>query len=107
MAATKLNHEIELYDNGTGQLIAWVNVPSLSSSADTILYVYYGNATCQNQENAAGTWDPSYIAVYHMNDTAATCSDSSGNANHGTFYGTDLPTRGKRRVCAGAALQWH
>jgi len=26
---TKLNHQIELYNGATGQLIAWVNLPAL------------------------------------------------------------------------------
>jgi len=42
----KLNHEIESYDNNTGHLIAWVNVPYVSSTTYTVLYMYYGNPTC-------------------------------------------------------------
>jgi hypothetical protein len=32
--ATKLAHEIESYNAGTGQLIAWVSVPTVSPTAD-------------------------------------------------------------------------
>ncbi|MBE3123080.1 MAG: DUF2341 domain-containing protein, partial [Thermoplasmata archaeon] len=44
----KLNHEIELYTNAAGHLVAWVNVTTLSSTKDTILYMYYGNPSCGN-----------------------------------------------------------
>src|SRR5205814_1248846 len=48
---TKLNHELELYDGGTGQIAAWVNVPSVSPSADTVIYMYYANASASDQSN--------------------------------------------------------
>ncbi len=51
----KLNHEIEYY--ASGHLVAWVNVSSLSSTQDTILFMYYGKADAVNQENPAGVWD--------------------------------------------------
>ncbi|MCJ7696728.1 MAG: hypothetical protein MUO73_00135, partial [Thermoplasmata archaeon] len=35
--ATKLYHEIETYESSSGALVAWVNVPNLSASDDTIL----------------------------------------------------------------------
>lgn len=39
----KLSHEMERFDGSTGELIAWVKVPSLSSSKNTRIYMYYGN----------------------------------------------------------------
>jgi len=61
-SGNKLNHEIELYDNNTGQLVAWVNT-SVSSTVDTVLYMYYGNPSCGSQENIVGVWDSSYLMV--------------------------------------------
>jgi hypothetical protein len=66
---TKLNHEIELYNSTTGHLVAWVNVTELSGSTDTVIWMYYGNATCDSQESATDTWDDHYMAVWHLNDT--------------------------------------
>ncbi len=71
--STKLSHEIELYNSGTGELIAWVNVPLLSASQDTIIYMYYGNPSALNQEDIAGTWNANYVFVQHM--TGSTLSD--------------------------------
>ena len=84
-AGSQLSHEIELFNESTGELVAWVNVTSLSSTEDTFLYLYYGNPTCSTQENPSGVWDDRYVAVWHMNDeTTTTISDSTGNENTGT-----------------------
>jgi hypothetical protein len=80
---SKLSHEIESYDSGTGRLIAWVKVPSLSSTEDTILYIYFGNSEAGNQEEGSGTWDGSYVMVHHLNETAGIHYDSTINGNDG------------------------
>lgn len=68
---TKLDHEIEIYEANTGVFRAWVEVPTLSGTANTVIYMYYGNSTdAGNQWNAAGTWSNSYSAVYHMNEAS-------------------------------------
>ncbi len=87
-SATPLDHEIELYDYPTGELSAWVNVPALSSSVNTTLYVYYGNPSCGNQENVTGVWDADYIMVHHLTeDGTATRLDSTSYANDAAAAG--------------------
>jgi hypothetical protein len=82
---TKLNHEIETYTAATGQLIAWVSVPSLSPTTDTPIYVYYGNATATAQQNPGGVWDANYLGVWHLpNGTALTANDSTTHGFNGT-----------------------
>src|SRR5712692_2267370 len=89
---TKLSHEIEKYVSSTGELVAWVKVPSLSSTAATVLFMYYGNASAANQQNAVGAWDANYLAVWHLKEdpsgTAPQMKDSTSHANHGTSAGT-------------------
>jgi hypothetical protein len=76
---TKLNHEIESYNSATGQLIAWVSVPSLTNTSDTVLYLYFGNATATSQQNATATWDSSYKGVWHLpNGSSLSVTDSTG-----------------------------
>jgi hypothetical protein len=39
MAPCTLDHEIETYNGTTGELVAWVRIPSLSATSDTTLYI--------------------------------------------------------------------
>jgi predicted glutamine amidotransferase len=80
----KLNHEIEQYNDTTGHLIAWVNVPFLSSTTDTVLYLYYGNPTCETQQNITAVWDTHYKMVLHLDEKTGTHYDSTENGNNGT-----------------------
>ena len=68
---TILDHEIEDYDSTNGDIVAWVKIPSLSSSVDTDIYMYYGCGTAENQENPPGVWSNGYNAVYHLHETPA------------------------------------
>jgi hypothetical protein len=91
----KLNHEIELYNHGIGWLIAWVNITNLSSTQDTILYMYYGNTGCSNQENSTGVWDSHYRIVQHLGETSGIHYDSTVYGNNGTCYnGVVMDTAG-------------
>ncbi|MEM2589276.1 MAG: DUF2341 domain-containing protein [Candidatus Bathyarchaeia archaeon] len=83
----KLSHEIEQYDNATGRLIAWVKVPHLSSTTYTLLYMYYGNPDCDNQQNQTEVWDKNYLAVLHLDEKTGLLYDSTANGNNGTPYG--------------------
>ncbi len=82
----KLNHEIELYDSTTGRLVAWV-CANLSSTIDTILYMYYGNAVVGNQENVAGVWNSNFMMVQHLGEISGTHYDSTVNDNDGSPQG--------------------
>jgi hypothetical protein len=90
----KLDHEIELFDqsgNGThAQLVAWVRVPSLSSSTDTNITMYYGNNAVKNQENPEGVWNTDYKGVWHMkeNPSIGTIYDSTSYDHDGTPRGS-------------------
>ena len=56
----------------TGQFIAWVQVPAVSHTTDTVIYLFYGNASIvTSQENKAGVWDAGYKAVYHLGNGVA------------------------------------
>jgi hypothetical protein len=89
---TKLNHQIETYTSGTGTLVSWVKVPSLSTTADTVIYLYYGNASASDQQTASSVWDSGFSGVWHLSEgptsTAPQFKDSTGNANHGTAQGS-------------------
>ena len=80
----QLNHEIEYFNGSTGELVAWINVTSLSSTEDTIFYMYYGNPDCVNQQNATGVWDSGYVMVQHLNEISDTHYDSTSHGNNGS-----------------------
>jgi hypothetical protein len=83
-STVKLSHEIESFNSSTGELVAWVKVPSLSSINDTGIYMYYGNPVCSNQEDVSAVWNDSFRMVQHMDDMPA----SPG----GTIYFNDFET---------------
>ncbi len=91
----KLNHEIELFNGSTGQLVAWVNVTYLSSSSDTTLCMYYGNPSANNQQNITGVWDSNYMMVQHLNETSGIHHDSTNYDNEG------VPKNGVNQTAVG------
>jgi type IV pilus assembly protein PilY1 len=83
---TPLAHEVESYSSTTGQFVAWVNVPTISTSADTKIYVYYGdNSITTPTQNSAAVWDSQFKGVWHLSPSLI---DSTNNGNNGTNNGT-------------------
>ena len=106
--STKLSHEIEDFNSSTGELVAWVKVPSLSGSASTTLYMYYGNASASSQQDANNVWDVNYVMVQHLSETSGTHNDSTSNDNDGTpksFGGTMTFTAGSEPVFFGGGVK--
>jgi hypothetical protein len=85
---TKLSHEIESFDGASGALTAWVKVPSVSSSADTVIYLYYGNLSASDQQNVANVWSNNFSEVWHLDETSGVHTDSTSNGYVGTVRGT-------------------
>ena len=84
--STPLNHEVEYYGSSSGTLVAWVSIPTLSNSADTSIYMYYGNSAITSATaNPNGVWDANFKGVWHLpNGTTLSATDSTSNANNGT-----------------------
>jgi len=88
--ANKLYHEIEYYDDSTGELVAWVNIPSVSHDEDTVLYMYYGNPTASNQEIPTLIWNTGFTHVWHMDGTDDSTSNNHDLTNHGATITTGI-----------------
>lgn len=90
---TPLLWEVEYYDGATGTLIAWVKIPALSDSVDTVIYLAYGDASISTfQSTASSVWSNGFQGVYHLADgTTLTVADSTTNAN-GTNTGVTATT---------------
>jgi hypothetical protein len=89
-----LDFEIELWDPGANHLVAWVRVPTVSSSSDTTFYVRYGSGNATDLSNPTGVWTASYLAVFHMDygGGAGTQLDSTSYGHHIAPPGSDRPT---------------
>jgi hypothetical protein len=106
---TGLDHEVEYYDSTTGTLVAWVRIPSLSKSADTLIYMYFGNcAVTTPSENPEGVWNEYYKGVWHLKENGAGSADeyrdSTQYDNHGQGGEGDplfVPTQVSGRIAYG------
>jgi len=82
---TELSHEIEKFDNTTGEVIAWDKLPTLSASSTTEMYMYYKGDTIGF--NSADVWNDDYVLVWHLNQTSTGTigefRDSTSNGNDG------------------------
>ena len=84
-SVTWLAHDIESYDVGNGIYTAWVSVPVLSESENTVIEMYYGNAGVSTDPSSTSVWDE-YHGVYLLGNNDFT--DASANAYNGTNDGT-------------------
>ncbi|MFX1243129.1 MAG: DUF2341 domain-containing protein, partial [Promethearchaeota archaeon] len=86
-----LDHEIEIfnqsYNDTHAQLIAWVRIPNLYTSIDTVIRMYYGNSTMGSQENPNAVWDSNFKGVWHLSEDPSGSSpqmkDSTLNNHNG------------------------
>ena len=89
---TKTSHEIEKFNGATGELVAWVKIPSLFAQNNTLIYMYYGNTSVSSQQDVVNVWDSNYVGVWHLKEnpagTAPQMQDSTSYNNDGTSAGS-------------------
>jgi hypothetical protein len=96
-----LNWDTETYNASTGNIIAWVKVPTVKTASDTSLYMCYGNSGVSTYQGfSTSTWDSNYKGVWHFpNGTTLSLADSSSNSNTGNLGGgstySDIATFGQ------------
>lgn len=79
----------------TGEL--YFKASSVSSTTDTIFYIYYGNATATDYAvtatyGAQNVWNNGYVLVSHMNDeTTSTIVNSANGSLDGTKLSANNP----------------
>lgn len=66
----------------------YVKIPSLSSTANTSIWMWYNTPTTDSQPIASSAygsenvWDSNYKGVWHLDETSSTRGDSTTNDNH-------------------------
>jgi hypothetical protein len=109
---TQIYGEIERWDNTNKVAEIWVSKSDLeiSSSADTILYLYYDNSKADDTDfigdtqstPAKNVWDSNFKLRSDMKDkTTSTIEDSSSNENHGTKKGANEPNQADGKIGKG------
>jgi biopolymer transport protein ExbB len=63
---TALPFRIESFDAKTGLAAIWVSVPDVQGSAQTKLYLYFGNKKAGVAPVSGAVFDPLYKAIYHF-----------------------------------------
>ena len=95
---TELAYEIERFDQSTGEVIAWVKIPTVSASETTDIYIYYKGIA---SSSSSSVWDSNYKLVYHLNQsstgTVDEFTDVSDTGNDGTGGGTGAMTQDENR----------
>jgi len=90
---SELAFEVESFDAGRGDLVAWVRVPLLSFEA--LIYLHYGGEPFDRPAPGAA-WHERYLAVWHGGDAAgdpAVVADSTAHENHGESGAGKAPER--------------
>lgn len=115
--SSPLDFDLDFYSPGSGKIVAWVRLPTLSVSVDTILYINYGDASITvSTANPAGVWSPNiehlsvpnnnFRAVYHFEEASSPFIDQTQYARNATSIAT-APVRinglfGFAQACTGA-----
>ncbi len=121
---TVLPYEREDFSVSSGAATGdfWVQVSSISSSAPTVIWIFYGNSSvsgtdwtaatstitnCTTITNAQCVWNENgannYKGTWHLpNGTTLSATDSTSNANNGTATGTTPPTATTGKIDGGA-----
>jgi hypothetical protein len=92
-----LAFEQDVYNPSNGAFTYWVKIPTLSHTADTTLYLFYGNSSITtDHSNKTAVWDANYVGVWHLaNGSTLSGADSTSSAYNLTNHNGTLATTGQ------------
>jgi hypothetical protein len=93
-----LDFQLESYNGTTGNVVAWVKIPSLTNGTDVDIHMLYGKASIVTDQSSTSTWDANFDFVLHMNNNV---TDATANGNNGTNNGT---TSGAGQIANGRSF---
>lgn len=80
-----LKYHIEKFDPKEEIALIWVKVPRISGGTDQdSIWMYYGNSSAPDGQDAGGTYEVNQVAVYHLGELYGNPKDSTAYANHTT-----------------------
>ena len=97
---TRYPWEVTFYDGTSGILVAWVKIPTVRHTTDTVFYLLYGDNGVSTAQNIgplgpSNVWDSNHRGVWHYPDgTTLFTVDSTSNANTETSH-SGTATSGK------------
>jgi hypothetical protein len=80
---SELYYQVESYNQTTGTLLVWVQIPTLTYATNNTITFYYGSTSPTVTHNTAfyqNTWASDYKAVFHFNESSYTGSVTDGTA---------------------------
>jgi biopolymer transport protein ExbB len=95
--STILPMQIEKYTASTGEYVAWVQLPSLVSGNNQIIYMFYGKTGVTTNPSSTNVWDANYLGVYHFNNSVNDATSNSRNLTNSNT--TNLTTGSKIGDC--------
>jgi MSHA biogenesis protein MshQ len=102
---TPLDFEVETWDGATGELVAWVRIPTLSHTTDTVIYLGWGDAgITTDQSNMTGVWDSNFHAVYHLGGAGYSTQQRRDSTSNGNTLGNGSSTASSGTGVAGPCL---
>jgi hypothetical protein len=113
---TALAYEVELFEPSYNlthaHLLAWVKVPVLSASSDTVIDVYYGNPLAPVTYSSGPVWDAGYLGIWHLSESGTGAPDEyldsslyGNDAQGGEGNASFVPTRVSGKI--GAAQDFN
>jgi hypothetical protein len=100
---TLLTWEVASYTASTGAIEIWVQVPTVSHTADTVIYMFYGDASVTTYQGGAlgAAWNSGFTLVNHYaNGSTLTINDSKS----GITPSSGGPTAAAGRIDGGASF---
>ena len=86
-----LKYHIEKFDPKEELALIWVKVPRISGGvSQDFLWMYYGNSSAPDGQEAGGTYDVNQVAVYHLAEKDGNPRDATAYGNHAALFSGKL-----------------
>jgi trimeric autotransporter adhesin len=93
-SSTELFYQVESFNATTGTLLAWVEIPSVTSTNVGLTFYFGAASPLHTTAFTQNTWDTEYMGVYHFDEGSTTASvvDATSNGNTASQGNTTVAT---------------